>query len=227
MIYYARPFFLGLFREHGWMDASIAVPEVVNAMMRNQVRLKYQILIPESYFTIRYRDTWHTYTDEQRNEVIDELINKINDTLAGTTNAFQSITTIFGEDANGNPAGKIEIIAIDDKVKKDSWVPSSQAADAQIVQGMGLHPSQVGLANEGGKMGAGSGSDQRESFNTEINLNTIHQEIVLEPLNLVARFNSLVDPDWDITFMMDHTFHTTTNNQESGMEPSDTSIQIE
>ena len=27
--------------------------EVVNAMMQNQIRIKYQILIPESYFLIR------------------------------------------------------------------------------------------------------------------------------------------------------------------------------
>ena len=55
-IVYPMPFWLGLFRDKGWLDVSMAVPEVVYAMMRNQVRLKYQILIPESYFTIRYRD---------------------------------------------------------------------------------------------------------------------------------------------------------------------------
>lgn len=225
--YYARPFWIGLFQKNGWIDASISVPKIVNAMMSNQIRLKYQILIPESYFQIRHQD-WDSYTDAERNAKIDTLINYINDNLGSTDNAYASISTIFKTDPiTGNALGKVEIVSIDDHVKEGSWVPSANAADAQIVQGLGLHPSQVGLAPEGGKMGAGSGSDQRESFNTGISLNTIDQEIVLEPLNYVAQFNSRVNPSWDVTFFVDHTSHTTTNKQESGLQPSDTSIKIE
>ena len=233
--YYAKAFWNGLFRENGWIDAAIAVPEVVNSMMQNQIVLKYQILIPETYFQIRYQD-WDTYTDKQRDEAIDKVVNEINDSLVGTENAFTSITTVFREDqVTGAALGKLEIIAIDDKLKKDSWVPSSTIADAQIVQGLGLHPSQMGLSNEGGKMGAGSGSDQRESFNTEITLNTIDQRIALSALNFAARYNAMggnfekakvVNKDWDITFFIDHTSHTTTNNQESGLVESDTTLQI-
>lgn len=227
ILYYARPWWLGLFRQNGWIDVSIAVPEVVNAMMRNQVMLKYQICIPESYFTVRYPD-WMTYSFEQRETKIDDLITKINQELSDTDNLYKSIATVFREnELNGNSEGKIEIIAIDDKLKRDSWVPSSNVSDAQIVQSLGLHPSQVGLAPESGKMGAGSGSDQRESFNTGITLNTLDQQIVLEPLNFVADFNSRVDPEWDITFYIDHTFHTTTNKQETGLEPAPGSLNVE
>ena len=224
--YYARPFWLGLFRKGGWIDVSISVPEIVNSMMSNQVRLKYQIIIPESYFEIRHRD-WQTYTDEKRIEAIDSKIDEINQALAGTENAYKSISVVTRQDIQGNELGKIEIIAIDDKIKEGSWVPSSEKADAQIVQGLGLHPSQVGLAPEGGKMGAGSGSDQRESFNTHISLNTIDQEVVLEPLNWIAQFNARTNPEWDVTFFIDHTHHTTTNEQESGMKPGDTTLQVE
>ena len=234
--YYARPFWIGLFRKNGWIDVSIKVPEVVNAMMSNQVILKYQILIPESYFEIRHEGWQSSYTDVQRNEIIDKKIDEINDMLQGTDNLFKSISTVFKQDpVTGADLGKIEIIAIDDKTKKDEWVPSSDRSDAQIVQSLGLHPSQVGLAPEGGKMGAGSGSDQRESFNTQISINTIDQEIVLEPLNFIAEYNArggdlsgpVVRPEWDITFLIDHTHHTTTNNQESGMEPSDTTLIVQ
>lgn len=226
-IYYTKAFWNGLFRENGWVDAAIEVPHVVNSMMKNQVILKYQILIPETYFTIRYQD-WHTYTDKERNQRIDDLIDDINDSLTGTQNAYTSITTLFKQDpATGKDLGKLEILAIDDKVKKDQWVPSSSVANAEIVQGLGLHPSQMGLVNDGGTLGSGSGSDQRESFNTGLTLNTIDQRIVLSTLNYMARFNSRTNKEWDVTFFIDHTFHTTTNNQESGMVDSDTSLQIE
>lgn len=223
--FYAKAFWNGLFKKNGWMEASSAVPEIVNAMMRNQIILKYQILIPESYFEIRYQD-WSTYNDAQKEERRAELVKSINDNLSGTENAYASITTFFKQDISGNPIGKVEIVAIDDKMKNDNWVPSSEKADAQIVQTLGLHPSQVGLGDRSG-MGAGSGSDQREGFNTGITLNTIDQEVVLEPLNFVAEFNARKNKNWDVTFFIDHTHHTTTNNQESGLVPSENSITPE
>jgi hypothetical protein len=225
--YYAYAFWLALFRTNGWMNVSRAVPEVVNAMMKNQIILKYHVLIPESYFIVRYPD-WQSYTHQEREKLINNVIDTINDSLKGSKNAFTSIATIFKDGELGAaPMGKVEIIAVDDKVKKDAWVPSSNAADAQIVQGLGLHPSQVGLQPEGGKMGAGSGSDQRESFNTGITVNTIDQNILLEPLNWIATYNAQVDPEWDVTFFIDHTYHTTTNKQEDGMQPTETTIEVQ
>src|SRR5690606_30987118 len=50
MIYYARPWWIGLFKENGWLDVSSNVPKIVNAMQKNQIALKYIICIPESYF---------------------------------------------------------------------------------------------------------------------------------------------------------------------------------
>lgn len=228
-IYYAAPPWLGLFRENGWLDGSAAVPEIVNSMMRKQIRLKYQILIPESYFTIRYRDSWSTMGDEGRAKVIDALVNEIDEKLSGTDEAYVSITTIFNYDAvTKTELGKVQVVAIDDKVKKDEWVPSSEKSDAQIVQGLGGHPSMFGLAPEGGSMGAGSGSDKREVYNLEITGNTIDQAIILEPLNWAAQFNARTNPDWDITFYIDHYRHTTTNAQEDGIERNpDTNLIIE
>jgi len=225
--YYARAPWLGLFREGGWIDASISVPKIVNSMMHNQIVILYQINIPVSYFRLRYQD-WDTYTDNKRNEIIDNFIASINSSLSNTDDLYKSIATVYAEhEVTGNAEGKIEIIAVDEKVKKDAWIPTSDVADAQVVQGFGLHPSQMGLGTKSGGMGAGSGSDQREGYNTEITINTLEQDIVLEPYNFAARFNAQVNADFDVTFFIDHTFHTTTNNQESGLSPSDTSIIVD
>ncbi len=226
MNYYPDPFWMGLFRDDGWIDSAIQVPEVVNALMRNQATLKYQILIPESYFKIR-NPQWETYSAQARADLIDAKVRELNAALSGTDNAFLSISTVFREGLNGDAQGKIEIIALDDKLKNDNWVPSSEAADGQIVQGLGLHPSQVGLAPEGGKMGAGSGSDKMQTYNIGITLNTIEQNIILELLNWVARWNAATNPNWDIRFFINHDTLTTTNQQESGVKPSEFSTQIQ
>lgn len=218
MIYYPTPPWVGLFKEKGWMDVSASVPEIVDSLQRNQMKLIYQILIPVSYYVSRYPD-WNNYDADKKLELMNETSSFLENELTDTQNAGKSITTHYDTDRAGNPMGKIEIIAIDDKLKRDSWVPSANAADAQISQGLGIHPSQMGLAPEGGKMGAGSGSDQRESWNSEINLNTPEQEILLEVLQFISMFNG-----WGVTFAIDHTHHTTINDQEDGQVSSPQTI---
>jgi hypothetical protein len=220
-VYYARPMWVGLFRKEGWLDVAANVPRIISAMQNNQISIKYQIVIPETYFEIRYRE-WDMFTAEQREKAMDDLVVRVNESLKGATNVYNSITTFVKQDkVSGAMIGKIEILPIDDKTKAGTWVPDSNAADAQIVQALGLHPSQMGLQPAGGKMGAGSGSDQRESFNTGISLNTPDQDLLLEPLQMVAEFNG-----WDVTFAIDHTMHTTTNEKEDGMKPGPLSTEV-
>lgn len=82
----------------------------------------------------------------------------INKYLAGVDNTGKSLVTLVKENSSEwcVQSGKIEVVAVDDKLKTGAWVPDSTAADAQIVQGFGIDPSQIGLTQEGGKMGAGS-----------------------------------------------------------------------
>jgi hypothetical protein len=215
LIYYARAWWLGLFKEGGWLDVSADVPVIVRAMQKNQMKLKYIIAIPETYFRIRNAN-WDTMEDGKRQEILDKKVKELNDGLVGTDNVFKSISYVFKEnEINGAAMGKISIESVDDKAKEGTWIPDSYAADAQIVQGFGMDPSQIGLSPMSGKMGAGSGSDKRESYNIMISLNTPEQRLILEPLNFISRYNG-----WGVTFLVDHTMHTTTNDQESGMVES-------
>lgn len=222
LIYYARPWWLGLFKDNGWLDVSGQVPLIVNAMQNNQIALKYIIAISETYFIARHPD-WSTYTAAKRQEIIDSKIDDLNAYLTGSKNVFKSVSYVFKEnEITGQPFGKIEITAVDDKAKTGTWVPDSNAADAQIVQGFGMDPSQVGLAPEGGKMGAGSGSDKRVSFNILLDLNTPDQRLILEPLNWISRFNK-----WDVTFMIDHNSQVAKNVAQNGVVPGQNTPQLQ
>ena len=215
MIYYARAWWLGLFKENGWMDVSASVSKIVSAMQKNQMALKYIIAIPEAYFIIRYPE-WTTFESAQRQEKIDAKVKELNDYLSGVDNVFKSIAYVFKEnEITGAGIGKIEIIAVDDKAKTGTWVPDSYAADAQIVQGLGMDPSQIGLAPQGGSMGAGSGSDKMQSFNQLTLLNTTDQRIVLEPLNFISKYNN-----WGLTCMVKHTNLTTQDANRTGVGSS-------
>lgn len=212
LIYYARPWWLGLFKEDGWLDVSSDVPKVVRAMQKNQVALKYTIAIPESYFILRHPD-WTTYENSRRQEIIDNKVAEINTYLAGVENVYKSIAYVFREnEVSGAAMGKIEIEAVDDKAKSGTWVPDSYAADAQIVQGFGMHPTNIGLAPQSGSMGAGSGSDKLQTYNQGILLNTKDQRLVLEPLNYVSRYNG-----WGLTCIVKHTHLTTQDDNRAGV----------
>lgn len=213
LIYYARPWWLGLFKENGWMDVSGQVPKIVSAMQKNQMSLKYVIAIPESYFKIRNPD-WQSFTSEKRQELIDEKVKELNTYLAGVDNVFKSVAYVFQEDEiTRMPMGKIEITAVDDKAKAGTWVPDSYAADTQIVQGLGIHPTNIGLAPSQGGMGAGSGSDKMQTYNQGIILNTKDQRLILEPLSdRVSRTNK-----WGLTCIVKHTTLTTQDNNRDGV----------
>jgi len=220
MIYYARAWHMGLFKDGGWMDVSANVPKIVAAMQTNQISLKYIINYPESYFLFRYPD-WHTYDQAERQKKIAEKQADITAYLTGPENVGKSLMTIFREnEVTGAPMGKPEIIAIDDKAKSGTWVPDTSFADSQIVQGMGLDPSQMGGMSDGGKMGSGSGSDKMQSYNQHILLNTPDQRLVLQPLNYISKYNG-----WGLTAAVKHTTLTTQNESRSGIStaaPTDT-----
>lgn len=219
-VYYSRPPWLGLFARNGWLDAAADVPRIVNAMQRNQINLKYQILVEETYFKIEHPE-WESYTAAQRSAALDRFENAINDKFVGLDNGFASILSVYRYDAlQAKELGKIEIVAIDDKLKKDAWVPGAERANFEIVQGLGAHPTQFGLAKENGAMGGGSGSDKREEFNTAITTNTVEQVYLLAPLNFISRFNG-----WGVRFCIDHTSHTTSNLSETGLVPSRNTLQ--
>jgi len=218
MIYYARPWWLGLFKENGWMDVSAGVPKIVRAMQKNQVALRYLIQIPEDYFIFR-NPKWNEFDAAQKQAIIDAKQAEINLYLTGEENAGKSLMSIFKQhEISGAHFGKIEIIAIDDKAKSGTWVPDSNAADWQIVAGFGVDPDQIGMSAEGGSMGAGAGSGKMQSYNQQITLNTPDQRLVLEPLNFISKYNK-----WGgnrrLVCSVKHTHLTTQDANRSGMSP--------
>jgi hypothetical protein len=218
--YYARPPWIGMFKRNGWLDAAADVPRIVNAMQKNQINLKYQIAVEESYFKALHPE-WDSYTAQQRSAALDKFEDRINETLTGVDKGYSSLLTVFKFDAvQQKELGKIEITAIDDKVKSDSWVPGAEKANFEITHAWGEHPTDFGLSRENGSMGSGSGSDKREVWNANISLNTIEQRYLLGPLNLAYKYNG-----FKVRAMVAHTSHTTSNLSESGLVPSKGTVQ--
>lgn len=215
MTYYATPWWAGLFRKDGWIQVNINIPLLINLLTANKAKLTYLIQIPVSYFVARDPE-FTTYSADKMKTIIDAKTDEINSMLRNSDNYYASLVSIFQEEeSTKTPYGKITIEAIADGARTDTWMPDSNVSDAKIVQGLGLHPSQMGLAPEGGKMGAGSGSDQKESFNAGNALVSVHEAIILFRLNgIVSRING-----WGAKFWCGKEQHVTKDVHASGVIP--------
>lgn len=203
--YYPRPFWIGLLNPKTWLDVAANVPRIVHALSDNQAVVKYVMKVSRDYFKFRYPD-WEDYDDDKRAELIDAFEERIQNSLTGIDNMGKLITLYLAEE-NGQFVGTIEIEAIADKMKQDAWIPSSSAANTEMLNAVGFHASQMSLTNDGGSLGAGSGSDAFVHFNASVMRNTMEQIEILEPLQFAFDHNG-----WDYIVLIDNFNQTMAKN---------------
>lgn len=229
--YYPKPPHLGLYRPKGWVDSAANVPVINNAMQNNQICLRYIL-----YISQKYLETWCkvetgkdyiTMSPSEKKEQFDNLVAKIEKKLVGTDNVWSTLALLALQDSQGSFIKPIEVVAVDDKAKNDTWVPTSDHADMHITRGHMLPTSIMGIQNSNIRMNTNSGSANREGFNTVVTLNTYLQNLLLLDLQIVADFNYANGwSEWDVQFFIDDMTHTTTNNVENGLQPSNNAPQI-
>lgn len=219
--YYATMPHQGLYKKDGWIDSAKRVPVIINKMSDNAISMKYLVYVSEEYFkSVMGASAWIALTPKERQEKFDDFATQIKTQLVGTDNVFSSLT-IMCKEFNGQMVKNVVFEAVDDRAKNDTWIPTTNAADQQIVQGHSVNPGQIGLMPAGASMDRVSGSSNRQSFNTHVTMNTWLQRLMLSPYQLAADFNG-----WDCLFLVDDVTHTTTNQQESGIIQNDKSIKV-
>lgn len=221
--FYALPKHAGLYVENGWIDNTIEVPQMVMAMAKNQVSLRYIFYFTEMYFFLRFGENqWIEMSPEDRQKKFDEVGAEMETKLVGTKNAYSSLRLMMGKNMNTGEYEKLVYIeAVDDKAKVGTWVPTTDEGNKQIVMGHGWNPSAYGLSNSNVRMNSTSGSANRESFNTVVSLNTPAQMLLLSDYQLMANFNAANGhKNWRVLFAIEDIAHTTTNEQENGLVPS-------
>lgn len=199
----------------GWLDIANSIPEYKKALFNNQVSIKYLIEIDERYFKNVYSD-WLDIDSSNRIAIRTTLIDAINDSLGGNTNAGKSIQSMKFVDDNGNQISAITITAIDDKLKEGVYLPEASAANSEILVAAGVDATLIGGAGiPGGSLGAGSGSDKREAFTILSALMKTNRETSMEPLEFIQQYNN-----WDpsIKFGFESTILTTLDKNPTGTQ---------
>jgi hypothetical protein len=190
--YYPRPLWKAA---QAWVKISRSIPAIKEALHKNQMSIKYVVIISESYWTKAHKD-FKNLSQEDREKLITDKYTEIDNWLTGEMNAGKSI--IAG--AYYDPIAKmlipdIKIEVIDEKWKDGKMLPDNAAADKQILFSMFFNPAIWGgnLLGDGASGGAGSGSDIREAYLVQLMLMQAERIMNVEVFNIVKHFNGWAD----------------------------------
>jgi hypothetical protein len=200
---------------NGWLDVANSIPEYKKNIFLNQVSIKYLIEVDERYFENIYSTDWKDYTVEERKKIREDLIDGINESLVGNTNAAKSIQSMMFMDDKNAQVSALKITSVDDKLKDGIYLPEAEAANSEILFAIGVDPSLIGAGIPGGKLGAGSGSDKNAAFNILQSLKKTDRESTLEIFDFIAGYNA-----WDetITANFENTVLTTLDKNPTGTQ---------
>jgi len=211
-----------------WLNTSLEISDWILSNLNNSINLKYHIEYPQEYFEMLCPPDQYD-TDAERLEAIkaekDALFKSIDEYLAGTNNVGKFIHTFtvrHPQDPTQELAFKIHVM--ENKTNHEAYLPAFDTSAAAIANAHNAPLDLVGLSLSKG-MGAGSGSNIRESFNYYMQLHVvIPRQTTLEALNLVKKING-----WpaDIHFGYRNIVFQSVNENKSGYaienEPNPTS----
>lgn len=151
--------------KNGWMDVVLSIPAYKKAIFKNQLNIKYVIHVADDYFAHYYRDTWDSFSDAEKNNSRQRLVELIDETLKGQGGAGSSITSPFFRDKDtGKEIKGIQVEPITQPNAQGDFLSDGFAGNTEILFAMGVDPSLLGQGTPGGKNLSGSGSDKREAF---------------------------------------------------------------
>jgi hypothetical protein len=177
-------------RRSGWLDVAAAIPEFKKMLFKNQLSVKYLVEIHSAYWEWKYGD-WEGLSIDEKRTLIEGELKAFNDVMSGTNGAGKTVmTTTLLDKSNGQQVSAFKVTAIDDKLKDGIYIEDSQEASSHIYTAVGYAPSLMGVSpGKGMGEGAGGGSEPRVLFSNFISTAQFHMDLVLEPLNLIARYN--------------------------------------
>lgn len=175
-----------------WVEIAKNVPSMKAAMFDNNIRIKYMVIIYDTYWIRAFGDEWNTLSQEEKDEKRSEVYNSIDEFLAGTQNAYKSIFVPgFIDPVTGKTSQDIEIKPIEDTTKQGELLPDSAAANSEILFALMMNPALMGADTPGGPYsgGAGSGSNIREASLIQVMIQEFERHQCSKIMNIIKKVN--------------------------------------
>jgi hypothetical protein len=176
-----------------WIKIARSVPSFKNAMFKNQITLKYMVLVHPKYWEDRFGQVnWSKLTIEERLAKQEDFYTKLDAWLSGEDNSYKSLFTGgFIDQVSGKFVPYVEVTVLDNKAKDGEHLPDSGAANSEILFALMINPALMGAGNPGGNAYGDSsgGSNVRESFLVQIMIMEAERRLNASVFNPVKAFN--------------------------------------
>lgn len=179
-------------RANGWTDISAQVPNMLKSVYKRGMAIKYHIEIPNSYFVKTYgAEAWKQKTSDEQTAARKELARKIDEFLAGSENAYKTLTTFFDyHPVSNEETDNWKIKKIDSKNDLSNELLTGGTANSEIMIAMGVNPNILGAGKPGGVYASNQGgSNIREGSTEHQQQLTLDRQIALGPFNLIKKYN--------------------------------------
>jgi hypothetical protein len=211
--YYSKPYWWSIFAS-GWFDFACAIPKFKQALIKNQMVLKYHVQINTEFWAKLYK-TENITDPKKQAERKKRFLNEMNEFLSGTKNVGKSFVSHFKYDmVKGFEIKDIIITPIESFFKGGEYIEDSEEASNAICYAMGVHPSLQGASP--GKAKTINGTEARELFIIKQALAKPIRDMLLLPLYIVKEING-----WhpDLHFVIPNIMLTTLD-KNTGAEKS-------
>lgn len=190
---YPEPIWLACYLS-GWVDVSKQVPKYLQKVNKNQATWKWHIQIPYSFWDKKFPAADYKTTDE-RQVAIQSYMDDIENNLLGAENAEKPIFTHYSiNDLNGKVEEEWKITPLDNKSKEGDKLVTSAAANSEILFALMINPNVMGAGMPGGAYaGNQGGSNIREAFLVNIANAWIDRQNILDPVEIMYRYNGYPD----------------------------------
>ncbi|MCR9064469.1 MAG: hypothetical protein NXI00_10920 [Cytophagales bacterium] len=178
-----------------WLDIAAKVTKTFDYLLTNQMNPKYHIEIDSEYMAKKYGDRWDAATPEEVNTIMLEELEHFHKMLHGPENSGNNIIStkridaVISKEYSDWTVNEMKGDTFDEKL-----LSLSQEAEKHIQKAVGIDPSLQGSTG-GSKMGGGSGSDKRESFNIRMATAQRHVNHILSVYNWVIQYNGITGPN--------------------------------
>lgn len=177
---------------NGWLDIAGSVPELKKRLFLYAMTINYTIYIDDKFWETQFGADWTTkYTAEERDKMVKNVQQSIEDNLLGKENAFKTIFSNIRYMADGKERKAIIIEAIDNKLREGTFIPDNLHANSEIVAAFGVDRSLFGATVFGEKVNSGSGSPIREARNNTIAMMELDRQLLLQPLRVAHLYEGL------------------------------------
>lgn len=201
-IYYPDPDWNSA-RNSNWVQISKDIAVFNKALVNNKLTILYHIEVhPEYWPSLFGEKEWTAKSADEKVAAIKTWATAMSNNLKGAENVGNVFVTNQGI-SNGNPEktySLVKITKVDREIdfKEGAYIPTSKEASEHKTFALGLHSDITGVT-PGGGMGAGSGSNSRVAFNQRAMLAKAVQDIALQPLRLISRYNKW-PKEYEFTF---------------------------